>query len=237
MNLKRVNAIFTKEIKDLRTNWNQLSMYILPLIFTFIYSNLIPSDQMPKGAGIILGLSTLVIMVGIYIPAMMIAEEKEKRTLEVLLLSPAKPSEIFLGKSLATFLSIIIFMFFLLIIDNRNWNNFPVIFAATFLASVFCIIFGLISGIFSKNQMSTSIVALPLIFLFFMIPLLAITGIKQLESIAKIMPPFYYLDVLKKVIIDQSGLANTFYGLGVMAGSIVIASVILLVVCKKKGLE
>lgn len=237
MNLKRVNTIFIKELQDLRTNWNQLSMYILPIAFTLVYSKLIPSDQMPKGSGLILGLSTLVIMVGIYIPALMVAEEKEKRTLEVLLLSPAKPGEIFFGKSLATFLSIIICMFILMLIDSENWSNVPVILITTVLASVFCIIFGLITGVFSKNQMSTSIVGMPLIFLFFMLPLLAVTGIKQLESIAIIMPTYYYLDLLKKVIIDGKSFAETLYGFGVLAGSIVIASIILLVVCKKKGLE
>lgn len=237
MNIKRINAIFIKEVQDLRTNWNQLCMYILPIAFAIIYGKLIPAGEMPKGTGIIFGLSTLVIMIGIFIPAMMVAEEKEKRTLEVLLLSPAKPGEIFMGKSLATFLSMIICLFIVMLIDNEYWSHLPVILMTTCLASVFCIIFGLITGIFSKNQMSTSLVALPLIFLLFMLPLFAIIGLKQLQGIASIVPTYHYLDILKKVIIDGKSFADIIDGLGIQAVSVAAASVILLAVSRKKGLE
>jgi ABC-2 type transport system permease protein len=238
MSVKRITAIFVKELQDLRTNWSQLLMYVFPIAITLIYSKLIPSDQMPNGTALIFGLVVLVTMAGILIPAMMIAEEKEKRTLEVLLLSPAKPAEIFLGKSLTTFLSIIACMFILMLIDNRNWNNTPVILAATGLASVFCIIFGLITGIFSKNQMSTGIVSTPLIFLFLMLPTFAVLGIKQLEGISKIVPIYYYIDLMKKVVVDGINVvSDVLFGFAMLAGGIAIASLILLIVYKKKGFE
>lgn len=237
MNLKRIGAIFVKELQDIRTNWNQLFMYILPIAFAFIYSRFIPPEQMPKGVGLILGLSTLVTMAGILIPAMMIAEEKEKRTLEVLLLSPAKPSEIFIGKSLATFILIIICMFVLLLIDNQSWRSLPVIFVSTVLVSVFCILFGLIAGVFSKNQMSTGIVSMPLIFLLFMLPMFAVIGMDQLRAVASVMPTYYYLDLLKKVLLDGKVFADTIPGFGVLVGGIIVASFILLLVCRKKGIE
>ena len=237
MNLKRVGAIFIKELQDIRTNWNQLFMYIMPIGFAFIYCKLIPQDQLSKGTGLILGLSSLVTMAGILIPAMMIAEEKEKRTLEVLLLSPAKPGEIFLGKSLTTFILMIICMFIMLLIDNQNWGNLPIILVSTAAVSAFCILFGLIAGIFSKNQMSTGIVSMPLVFLLLMLPMFAIIGINQLKTVASAMPTYHYLELLKKAIADGKGFADSILEFGVLIGGIIIATSILLVVCRKKGLE
>ena len=53
-----------------------------------------------------LGTTTLtamaLVMVGGFVQAMLIAEEKEKHTLRVLMLSPASSVEVFLGKSLLT---------------------------------------------------------------------------------------------------------------------------------------
>jgi len=237
MNIKRVNAIFIKELQDIRTNWNQLFLYLVPILLTFIYSKILPSNEMPKGYSLSVGLLMLVIMAGISITAMMIAEEKEKRTLEVLLLSPATPREIFLGKSLVIFLSIIVSMLILMIIDNNNWNSLPIILLSTILISTFCIIFGIIVGIFSKNQMSTGIVGTPLMFLFLLPPMFSVLGVKQMDGIARIVPSYYYLDILKKVTYDASYNHDILYSFGLLVGSIAIASMILFIVVKRKGFE
>jgi len=87
LSFKRIAAIAVKELHDFKTNINILIMYIIPIMIAYIYDKLIPG--MPEGFALMFGLLFLVVLVGMYVPPMMIAEEKEKKTLSVLLLSPA----------------------------------------------------------------------------------------------------------------------------------------------------
>ena len=73
LSLKRIGAIFIKELHDLKTNINILIMYIIPIVIAYIYDKLIPG--MPEGFALAFGLLFLVVMVGMYVPSMMIAGE------------------------------------------------------------------------------------------------------------------------------------------------------------------
>lgn len=105
MSLTRVMALLIKEIQDLRRNGSILAMVAIAPGLTLLWSKAL---NFPPITAATIGVLFAVIMVGTYSPAMMLAEEKEKNTLRVMMLSPATPTEILLGKGLVTLLSVLL---------------------------------------------------------------------------------------------------------------------------------
>ncbi len=239
LSIKRIGAIFIKELHDFKTNINILIMYVIPILLAYIYDNLIPG--MPEGFALSFGLLFLVVMVGMYVPSMMIAEEKEKKTLGVLLLSPATPAEIFIGKGLLTFISVIVSSIILLSISSGNgFAHLDVVLVGGILTTIFCILVGIIVGLLSKNQMATGVVGTPIYMALLLIPMLGSMGSSTLEKVAKIFPTYYFNDMLYLALSGLEGektLLDMMPQVGILLGSIVVAFGLLVLVYKKKGLE
>ena len=202
LSFKRIGAILIKEAHDFKTNINILIMYLIPILLAYIYDNFIPG--MPRGFALSFGILFLVVMVGMYVPSMMIAEEKEKKTLEVLLLSPANSVEVFIGKGLLTFISIIVsFIILIAMFGGVDPDQMAVILVGGILTAVFCIQVGIIVGLLSKNQMATGVVGTPVYMALLLVPMLGSMGSPILEKIAKVFPTYYYNDMLYRASTNR----------------------------------
>lgn len=201
-----------------------------------IYKYLIP--EMPEGPALSFGLLFLAVMIGMYVPSMIIAEEKEKKTLQVLLLSPAKPVEIFIGKGMLTFISIIIFAFLLMALDGNTWGKAPIILLALILVSIPCIFVGMMVGIFAQNQMATGAIGFPVYMLFLMLPLLTVmNGQGLLVKIASIFPTYHFTKILWKLYTTEYTFANLYGNFIAILASTIVVFVLLYFIYRKKGLE
>ena len=233
INLARVKAVMIKERQDIGKNSNILVMYFLPILMTLIWSRIIPN--MPQGFALGFGLLLLVVMVGMYVPSMMIAEEKEKNTIEVLLLSPATPAEVFIGKGALT----IILMFFtsiiLLIIGGVEIRLLPVILVGTVLTSIFSVFLGMVVGILSPNQMATGVIGMPVYLLLLLIPQLSVLGVEIINQIGKFLPTYYYFELLRLALEKGQGWSNMLTHFLIIIMSIVITFIVLLLVYRRKG--
>ncbi|MFN2362893.1 MAG: ABC transporter permease [Halarsenatibacteraceae bacterium] len=232
--LKRIQAILIKEVQDIRSNSNIMVMYLMPILFTYIWENFIP--EMPAGFGAAFGLIFLVVMVGMYVPSMLIAEEKEKNTMEVLMLSPARPIEIFVGKGLLTIFSIIIISFVIALMVGMSPINLLIIIIATTLTSTFAIFVGMIVGLISPNQMSTGVVGLPVYLLLLLIPQLSGMGVTVVDFIARFLPTYYFLNILELTLIEGVEISDLYFHLSIISISSVIILGVLLYIYRKKGL-
>ena len=239
LSFKRIGAILIKEAHDFKTNINILIMYLIPMLLAYIYNNFIPG--MPKGFALSFGLLFLVVMVGMYVPSMMIAEEKEKKTLGVLLLSPATPMEVFIGKGLLTFVSVLVSIVFLVFISSGNGlAHLDIILVGGILTTLFCIMVGFIVGLLSKNQMATGVVGTPVYMALLLIPMLGSMGSPTMEKIAKAFPTYYYNDMLYMALSgleEKKTLLDMMPEVGILLGSLIIAFGLLAFVYRKRGLE
>lgn len=80
--VKRIGTILIKELQEFKSNTNVLVVYLLPVIIFAIFKGLI--NDMPASLTISFSLVMLAGEVCVSVPAMLIAEEKEKKTLNVL---------------------------------------------------------------------------------------------------------------------------------------------------------
>lgn len=164
--LVRIGALVVKEYQDFKSNSQILLMAALPIFFVLLYKNMTDEIEIRAVFPLLMALT----MVTSYTQSLLIAEEKEKNTLRVLLLSPAKNIEILVGKSALTFLLTIIVCFICLLITSSATTNGVLLWGLISLASLFFIIIGTIIGLFSQTVTQTSIIGLPIILFFFLGP-------------------------------------------------------------------
>lgn len=233
--MKRIGAILIKETQDIRTNANVTYMYAMPVLLTVLWDRFIP--DMPQGFALAFGLMFLVVMVGMYVPSMIIAEEKEKHTLEVLMLSPATPVEVFTGKGILTLISIMVTAVILILITGTGAQYLGVIFVGMFIVSIFAILLGMIVGILAQNQMSTGIIGLPIYLVLLLAPQFSGMGSGIMDMIAKFLPTYHFLHMLRMAIDEGLGLESMLGQLGVLAASAAVSFVVLLILYRKKGIQ
>jgi len=233
--IARITAVLIKEIQDIRKNPNILVMYALPVFLTLLWNNIMPG--MPPAMALSFGLLFLVVMVGMYVPSMMIAEEKEKKTIEVLLLSPATPAEVIIGKGLLTLLSIILVAFLLMLIAGNQLQGLLTILLATAITSIFAIFLGMIVGLLAKNQMSTGVVGMPVYLLLLIMPQVADIGPEPVQLLANFLPTYHYLLILESALTAAAGPAESLFQLAFIAFSSLIVFLGLLYIYRIKGLK
>lgn len=238
--IRRVNALFKKEIKDLGKNMNVLLMCLLLIMFSIIYSKLFgggaSSDQLQKADILILCLGMNLTLVSSFVIAMLIAEEKEKNTLRTLMLSAVSPWEFLTGKALITLLMSIginVVMFFIIGIDAQYLGMYILL---SSLVVFNMIEIGAVIGIIAPNQMSTGVIGMPVIMLLLMIPLFARLN-KTLEKIAEFLPNYSLNLMLEKVFKGQAIGTESVYNISVILVWILIAAIAFAYTYNKRGLD
>lgn len=160
--MRRVNAIFQKDFKDVSRNYAVSMSALMPLILAFIYGRF--GDISIEAHYMVINLTFVV--VGTFLQCCLIAEEKEKNTLRGLMLSPASTMEILSGKSLLSFISTIAIIVVSAYLTGYQPENTLVILFVILLSSFFYIGLGTVLGLFTKSVMEASVIAMPFIFIF-----------------------------------------------------------------------
>ncbi|WP_369901742.1 ABC transporter permease [Bacillus manliponensis] len=231
--MRRLSAILRKEMQDLKSNAQIFLMAAVPIILSLFYKN--------AGAETVF-LSVIVIamvwcMVTPIIQATLIAEEKEKHTLRVVMLSPASPLEVMLGKALPTIvLSYLLSIGSLWILGTLQGD--PVLLSSVILLGiVFATIIGTMIGLLAKNMVQVSVIGTPFSLLLLAGPILKHTVDNE-----------FVKDVLSYLPTDHFGLAlfSVLEGKGFSAIDMnllnisiwmIITFIICLVIYKKKQLD
>jgi ABC-2 type transport system permease protein len=200
LSLRRIKALTKKEFKSFTKNTNVLLMCMLPIIFSIIYSYIYGSyEDVPKLMVLLLCLNMNLIMCSSFTIAMLIAEEKEKNTLRTLLLSGVSALEFLFGKVVLTLiLSTItnILIFFICGMDFKYLGWFLLI---STLVIISMIIIGALIGMFSKNQMSTSVVGMPVMLILLLIPMMADFN-ENIRKVAKFTPNYNMNIIFNKIL-------------------------------------
>ncbi|GAB2570279.1 ABC transporter permease [Gracilibacillus alcaliphilus] len=160
--IKRLMAIFQKDLKDLYRNLYVLSTVLLPLVFAFIYGRM---DEVPAEIQFFL-VSLTLSMVGTFLQCAIIAEEKEKNTLRGLMLSPATLPEILAGKSLVTVVITIVTLLLCIRMAGFNPDHIILVIVGIVLSLIFFLALGTWLGLVTRSVLEASVYVLPIMMIF-----------------------------------------------------------------------
>jgi len=161
-----------------------------------------------------------------FVPSLLI-EEKEKKTMRMLMVSPASWSDIVLSKLLVALVYQLLVSGAVLLIQGGFTGQVPLLLLFTLLASCFGLMVGLLFGsIFQTNGTLGTFVGL--ISLAYTLPALvlgplnAIVQGSPLEQAVKVLPTYYMADSFLKAMQNQASLENTLLDSVILFGSTVL---------------
>jgi len=237
--IKRISALFVKEVKGFMKNKNVMLMFLLPVIFAVIYTNLLGNGQgghMGLGDILLLCVGMNLVMASSFVIAMLISEEKEKNTLRTLMLSGVTPMEFLTGKVMITFLLSTLSNFAVFLIVGLGSKFLLPFLLLTTLVVVAMIGIGAIIGLCSPNQMATGTVGMPVIMVFLLLPMFAFVN-ETVEIIAGLFPT-HNLNVMLQSVFRGEGLgAEAATNLAVIFGWIVLSALGFIFTYRKVGLD
>ncbi len=163
---------------------------------------------------------TVIIAGAYFLPASFLVTEKEKRTLEALLVTPTSPGEVLVAFGL-TGLVISLSMGVVLLLLTVGIPNPPLILAAFFLGSVLALEWGLLMGLLSRDQ--TSMVAyMKSVNIFIIGPVLFVIFPDWPQWIARVFPTYYIANPVFRAAVHGEGWRELGWQIAVLAGFVVL---------------
>lgn len=179
---RKVKAIFIKELKDALRNNRIVFLFLLFPVFTYLLAAFLREGM---GTNPLIFLMMHVSMIPIMVTAALIAEEKDKNTLRVLILSNIKPMQYLLGMGSFVFLINFITSCLFFPLLHMNIMDIPK-FIVLIVIAIFCsTILGAIVGMVVKGGANIATATLPATIIFAALPILAVaTGNEFMALIA-----------------------------------------------------
>ena len=140
-------------------------------------------------------------MTGSFVVPLLLVEEKEKHTMDFLLVAPVTPAEIAAGKAVTGLAYSLLSAGVLLLLNQGVSGNWPVTFLAVVLGALFLVMAGLLMGSLLHTMMQINTWST-----IVMMVLLAPTWLSVLQppapidTIIRLVPTFYLTEILNKVV-------------------------------------
>ena len=180
----------------------------------------------------------LLILICAMMTSVSIVREKERGTMEVLLVSPVEPLMIIISKAIPYLLQAVLI---LTIILTMSFTVLEVPLAGSLfwiiIVSVIYILLALSLGLLISNIAKTQFVALLMSAMILLLPTVMLSGMlfpvesmpKILQWIAAVIPPRYYIQAMRKLMIMGVGIENVLHEVTILC----IMTVVLLFVALK----
>ena len=171
---------------------------------------------MARYADIPTWITIAILLAGINMVPTLLVEEKDKKTLDAILVTMTSKSEIVLGKCLMGFAMALIMALVILVLNQGFIGNLSSLFAVLALGAVAFVFTGLLIGSLAKNvqigSMISSLVLLPLVIGSTMADISPAIGI-----VSRFLPSFYLLDGIERAMFLGSPLPALWLHLLVLA--------------------
>ncbi|RDW17414.1 ABC transporter permease [Oceanobacillus chungangensis] len=231
--MKRVMAIFQKDMKDLSKNIYITSTLILPLFFAFFYGRM---DNLTIDVHYMV-INLVLAVVTSFVQCAIIAEEKEKNTLRGLMLSPATLPEILGGKSLVSFILTIGTILICTMLTDYEPVNLSLVALAIIISILFYIALGTLMGLLSRSVVEASVLIMPVIFIFgFSSMFQPFAEEYPILSVVDYLPSIQLIEVAAAVE-SGSGFADVVGNLAIIFVWVLVAMVATAIVYKKREMD
>lgn len=229
--MNNIIAILKKQLKDTLKNKTILIQFVMFPILTLVMNHAITIDGMPENFFVNLFATMYIGMAPLTIMAAIIAEEKEKNTLRVLMMSNVKPHEYLFGIGSYVWLACMIGAFVICSAGAyKPWEKvtFMGIMAIGILVSLLA---GAVIGIWSQTQMMATSIAIPVMMIFSFMPMLSLFN----ATIAKIAK-FIYTEQISLMIGQINNLQLDAKNVCIVLVNMFITVILFTAAYKKCGL-
>lgn len=230
--LRRITAIFEKQVKDTLKNKTVLIQFIMFPVLTVIMASAIDLGDMPENFFVNLFATMYVGMAPLTSMASIMSEEKEKNTLRMLLMSNVNAFEYLIGVGL--YIAILCTAGSCIIASQGHFNGkeFTTFVGIMLIGILISTVIGAVIGIVSKNQMSANSLSVPLMMIFAFLPMIASFN----ESVGKVSK-FIYSQQINDLIEEVGGKAASRESLIILGVNIAIVVITFVIIFHKKGLK
>ena len=230
--MKNIAVIFKKQIRDTLKNKMVLIQFLMFPVLVVIFENVVKIEDMPEHFFVKLFAVMFVGMAPLTCMSAIIAEEKEKNTLRVLLMSNVKPAEYLVGVGSYVFVMCSAGMAVFAVVGGYSGTELVRFIAAMSAGIILSELTGAVIGIFSRNQMTATSISVPVMMLLAFLPMLSMFN-DTIKSVAQVT----YSQQISELIngIGDSGIQTE--SLIVIAVNFALAVILFTVAYKRKGLE
>jgi len=228
--MRSVNAVFGKQIRILTKNKEMLVQFLLFPAVAIIFNLLIGEQEgmaenmfVKMMAGVFAGMALITTSAGI------IAEDKERKSLRLLIMGGVKPQAYLIGvigaiMLGATFSSLA--FGFAASFSGIEFFRFLVIMMLGAIAST---LLGATVGILAKNQQAATSLGMPVAMILGFGPMISVFN----ETVGRVLYPFYTLQI--NVVIENAA-ESILRPVLIVLGNIVVLTVLFVIAYRKKGL-
>ena len=173
----------------------------------------------------------LLMLVCAMMTSISIVREKEKGTMEVLLVSPVKPLMIIIAKAIP-YLVIAFVILLIILLMARFVLGVPMVGSLFWIIviSIIYILLALSLGLLISNIAKTQLVALLLSAMVLLVPIVMLSGMlfpvesmpRVLQWISAIVPPRYYIEAMRKLMIMGVGIKEVAREVLILTGMLVL---------------
>lgn len=233
-------VLIKKDFRLMFTNKNMLIMILLPIGFAVLYQTIfgdVKEAGMPRN--FVLTLCELLNLSAIPLTglAMMVAEEKEKNTLRVLMLSDVSALEYIFSKIISVLVLMELITIVIFFITATPLSYLPMFLLMTTVTSISMLLFGSVVGLLSKDQMSTSTLSTPLMILFLIPPMFQNMN-EVIDKIASIVPTTRMMAIINDAMNGMSILSQEhLLDFGIILAWILLGVVTFAMMYRRKGFD
>lgn len=208
--LRNMQAVFMKQILDTSKNMEQLILFIVYPTVAFVMLQAI-GGQTESSVFFIATFATMhCVFTPIVCTSNILAEEKEKNTLRMLVLSGVKPLEYICSIGFFVWIAVMVTgssFFFMGKYDFGQSSVFLLYMTAGCVVSVIC---GMCIGIYAQNAMAANALAVPIGMVFAFLPMLAFFN-KTIEKAAYYTYSYQIAFAFQKIGGQEKSLQPQFF--------------------------
>ncbi len=230
--MKNIKAIFLKQLGDTLKNKTVLIQFVLFPVLVIIFENAIKLENMPEHFFAKLFAVMFVGMAPITCMSSIIAEEKEKNTLRVLMMSNVKPAEYLLGVGAYVFVLCTFGTAVFAAVGGYSGVGLAEFIVLMSVGIILSELTGAIIGVLSRNQMTATSITVPVMMIFAFLPMLSMFN-DTVKAAARVT----YSQQLSELINGIGVSDMTPESVIVLSVNLVLAVVLFTVAYRRKGLE
>ncbi len=176
-------------------------------------------------------IALILTLISVMLTSVSIVKEKEYGSMELLLVTPLKPITIIVGKVIPYFILSLLNISFIFLLGHLLFQV-PVdgSILTLYLVSLLYIMLALTIGIFISISVSNQQIAMMISLVALMLPTILLSGFifpienmpKWLQYFSAIMPPRYFIEALRGIMLKGNGITELWKDFVVIAGMMLL---------------